>query len=292
MVDEFLDYLKYERHSSPLTVSSYGKDLASFEAFFKDLDEHLTWQTVDSDIVRDWMEHQMDSGNIATSVNRRLSALRSLFRFALSRRLIEKDPVHALTGPKKSKPIPSFLKEKEMDDLLDGMSMLTSYKDVLARTMIMTFYETGMRLAELRGLRDKDVDFAEMQMKVTGKRNKQRIIPFGEELKTTLLAYMEKRNREVPILSDFLFLNIKGEQMKDEQVRYEVRKNLSNVSTAKKRTPHVLRHTFATVMLNHQAGLESIKQLLGHQSLETTEIYTHTTFEQLKRVYTSAHPRA
>jgi integrase/recombinase XerC len=158
--------------------------------------------------------------------------------------------------------------------------------------MIMTFYETGMRLAELRGLRDKDVDFAEMQMKVTGKRNKQRIIPFGEELKTTLLAYMEKRNREVPILSDFLFLNIKGEQMKDEQVRYEVRKNLSNVSTAKKRTPHVLRHTFATVMLNHQAGLESIKQLLGHQSLETTEIYTHTTFEQLKRVYTSAHPRA
>jgi len=200
--------------------------------------------------------------------------------------------VHALTGPKKSKPIPSFLKEKEMDDLLDGMSMLTSYKDVLARTMIMTFYETGMRLAELRGLRDKDVDFAEMQMKVTGKRNKQRIIPFGEELKTTLLAYMEKRNREVPILSDFLFLNIKGEQMKDEQVRYEVRKNLSNVSTAKKRTPHVLRHTFATVMLNHQAGLESIKQLLGHQSLETTEIYTHTTFEQLKRVYTSAHPRA
>jgi integrase/recombinase XerC len=292
MVEKFLEYLKYERNYSPMTLKSYEEDLTAFESYFKNLDENLTWKTVDADIIRDWMESMMDRGNKATSINRRLSAIRSLFRFALSRNLVECDPAHSLAGPKKSKPLPSFLKERELDMLLDNMKTLTSYKDVLMRTVIMTFYETGIRLAELCGLRDKDVDFDSMQLKVTGKRNKQRIIPFGEELKTTLGDYMSRRNHDIQRETDSLFVSDKGKPVSDNQIRYEVGKWLSTVSTARKRSPHVLRHTFATVMLNHQAGLESIKQLLGHQNLETTEIYTHTTFEQLKKVYTSAHPRA
>ena len=292
MVDKFLDYLLFERNYSKRTIVSYGEDLKAFESYFKGLDDRLSWESIDSDIIRDWMESMMDKGNTATSINRRLSALRSLYRFALSHHLVEKDPVHKLHGPKKEKPLPYFLKEREMNQLLDQVAWSDSYKDVYARTIILTFYETGMRLSELTGLKEKDVDFHEMQMKVTGKRNKQRIIPFGEELKSTLLSYINVRDKNIVRLSDEVFLDEKGNKMKDAHVRYVVKKWLPKVCTLKKHSPHVLRHSFATSMLNNRAGLESVKQLLGHKSLETTEVYTHTTFEQLKKVYISAHPRA
>jgi len=292
MVDKFLDYLLFERNYSKRTIVSYGEDLKAFESYFKGLDDRLSWESIDSDIIRDWMESMMDKGNTATSINRRLSALRSLYRFALSHHLVEKDPVHKLNGPKKEKPLPYFLKEREMNQLLDQVAWSDSYKDVYARTIILTFYETGMRLSELTGLKEKDVDFHEMQMKVTGKRNKQRIIPFGEELKSTLLSYINVRDKNIVRLSDEVFLDEKGNKMKDAHVRYVVKKWLPKVCTLKKHSPHVLRHSFATSMLNNRAGLESVKQLLGHKSLETTEVYTHTTFEQLKKVYISAHPRA
>jgi integrase/recombinase XerC len=292
MVDKFLDYLLFERNYSKRTIVSYGEDLKAFESYFRNLDDRLSWESIDSDIIRDWMESMMDKGNTATSINRRLSALRSLYRFALSHHLVEKDPAHKLNGPKKEKPLPYFLKEREMDQLLDEVAWSDRYKDVCARTIILTFYETGMRLSELTGLKEKDVDFHEMQMKVTGKRNKQRIIPFGEELKNTLLSYINVRDKNIVRLSDEVFLDEKGNKMKDAHVRYVVKKWLPKVCTLKKHSPHVLRHSFATSMLNNRAGLESVKQLLGHKSLETTEVYTHTTFEQLKRVYISAHPRA
>ena len=292
MVDKFLDYLLFERNYSKRTIVSYGEDLKAFESYFKGLDDRLSWESIDSDIIRDWMESMMDKGNTATSINRRLSALRSLYRFALSHHLVEKDPAHKLNGPKKEKPLPYFLKEREMDQLLDQVTWSDRYKDVCARTIILTFYETGMRLSELTGLKEKDVDFHEMQMKVTGKRNKQRIIPFGEELKNTLLSYINVRDKNIVRLSDEVFLDEKGNKMKDAHVRYVVKKWLPKVCTLKKHSPHVLRHSFATSMLNNRAGLESVKQLLGHKSLETTEVYTHTTFEQLKKVYISAHPRA
>lgn len=292
MVEKFLDYMLFERNYSKRTIVSYGEDLKAFESYFKSLDDRLSWESIDSDIIRDWMESMMDKGNTATSINRRLSALRSLYRFALSHHLVEKDPAHKLNGPKKKKPLPYFLKEREMDQLLDHVAWSDSYKDVCARTIILTFYETGVRLSELTGLKERDVDFHEMQMKVTGKRNKQRIIPFGDELKNALAAYIDVRDKNIAKLSDEVFLDEKGNKMKDAHVRYVVEKWLPKVCTLKKHSPHVLRHSFATSMLNNNAGLESVKQLLGHKSLETTEVYTHTTFEQLKRVYTSAHPRA
>lgn len=292
MVEEFLNYLKFELNRSDLTVLSYGDDLRAFETYFKNLDSQLSWKSVDSDVIRDWMESMMDKGNNATSINRRLSALRSFFRFALAHELVDKDPAHGISGPKKGKRLPQFLKENEIDLLLKPEMWKDTYDDVRARTIIMTFYETGIRLSELIGLDDSSVSFINREIKVTGKRDKQRIIPFGEELESTLREYMALRDRQIPKVSDALFLTEQGERMNRAKVRYEVKKNLSRVCTLKERTPHVLRHTFATAMLNHHAGLESLKKLLGHASLSTTEIYTHTTFEQLKQVYNDAHPRA
>lgn len=292
MINEFLNYLKFERNRSDLTIRNYGEDLRAFKEFYGNLDSRLSWKSVDSDIIRDWMESMMDKGNNATSINRRLSALRSFYRFALARKLVDKDPVHGVTGPKKGGPLPQFLKENEMDRLLDAESWTESFEDVRDRTVIMTFYETGIRLSELIGLDDSVVDFSNRQLKVMGKRNKQRVIPFGEELLATLRDYMKCRDKEADRQSEALFVTAKGQRMTSSQVREAVRKNLSKVCTLKKRTPHVLRHTFATAMLNNKAGIESVKKLLGHESLSTTEIYTHTTFEQLKREYYSAHPRA
>ncbi|QUB40462.1 tyrosine recombinase XerC [Prevotella veroralis] len=292
MKDLFLDYLKLERNYSPATVKHYRDDLKEFERFFQGLDQQLSWESVDSDIVRRWMEYMMDKGNAASSVNRRLSALRSFYRYALRRNLVVKDPVHGIQGPRRKRPLPQFLKESEMDQLLDERMWTDSYKDVLARTIIVTFYETGVRISELIGLNDKDVDYINCEIKVTGKRDKQRIIPFGDELLKTLTAYQQQRDVETESESVAFFRTEKGKRVTDEQVRQMVKINLSKVSTLKKRSPHVLRHTFATAMLNHDAGLESVKELLGHESLSTTEIYTHTTFEQLKKVYNNAHPRA
>ena len=293
LVKEFLDYLRSERNCSARTVGEYGDDLQKFESFFKNLDATLTWETVDSDVIRDWMESMMDKGNIATSVNRRLSAVRSFYRFALSRGLVAADPSHGVKGPKKEKPLPQFVREADMDALLDeSMWDMRKYEDVRARTIILMIYETGVRISELLGLDDAAVDLAACQLKVTGKRDKQRGIPFGGELRASLEAYMSLRDASVEKKSPALLLSADGTRMAYHTARREVKKHLSRVCTLKKRSPHVLRHTFATAMLNNGAGIESVKKLLGHSRLTTTEIYTHTTFEQLKKVYESAHPRA
>lgn len=292
MVGQFLDYMRYERNMSPQSVLTYERYLRDFESFFKRLDETADWTTVDSDVIRDWMEKMLDEGAKATTVNTALSAVRSFFRFALGRKLVEKDPAHMVEGPKKTKPLPQFVREKEMDELLDKMSWGDTLKDVRARVILIMLYETGIRVSELTGLDDADVDFTAGQLKVTGKRNKQRIVPFGEELAAAIQRYQALRDEQVAKRSGALFLTDAGERMTRSQVYGIVHKHLSMVTTLKKRSPHVLRHTFATAMLNNGAGLESVKKLLGHESLETTEIYTHTTFEQLKRVYKWAHPRA
>jgi integrase/recombinase XerC len=240
------------------------------------------------------MESMMDKGDMASTVNNCLSAVRSFFRFALSRGKVERDPSHVVKGPKRQKPLPSYMREADMDRLIDLPQMWEdSYDALRARTIIILFYETGMRLAELVALDDQDVDFAAHQLKVTGKRNKQRIIPFGKELEQTLTEYMELREQQ-PMRADSkaLIRNDKGERISRFQVEKIVHDCLSLVTTQKKRSPHVLRHSFATAMLNNGAGLENVQKLLGHESVATTEIYTHTTFEQLKKAYENAHPRA
>ena len=293
MTKEFLNYLRYERNRSELTVRTYERSLRDFESYFKNRDSHLSWESVDSDIIRDWMESMMDKGDMASTVNNCLCAVRSFFRFAMSRRLVSRDPAYAIKGPKKQKPLPQFVREDEMDRLIDVSEMWSdTYQDLRARTIIILFYETGIRLAELIGLDVEDVDLATRQLKVTGKRNKQRIVPFGEELETAIREYLKQRDRLSVRIDDALILSDKGKRMTRSQVEKIVKQHLSLTTTLKKRSPHVLRHSFATAMLNNGAGLESVRRLLGHESVATTQIYTHTTFEQLKRIYETAHPRA
>ena len=293
MIDQFLNYLRFERNASPQTVQTYEEALREFESYILHKENRLSLASVDTDLIRDWMESLMDKGNTASTINKKLSALRSFYRFSLKRNLVKHDPAHCVTGPKKSKPLPQFLRESEMDRLLDDLEWSDIYNNVRARTILLLFYETGLRRSELVGLDDEDIDFSACQLKVTGKRNKQRIIPFGEELRSELMHYMAVRDEEFDGEEhEALFLGNKGQRIKGEQVYQIVRKYLSAVTSLKKKSPHVLRHTFATAMLNNGAGLEGIKNLLGHESVSTTEIYTHTTFEQLKRVYKEAHPRA
>lgn len=292
MVDDFLNYLRYERYRSPMTLKSYSVSLREFEDYFRSLDSELSWQTVDEDVVRDWMEHLMDGGMEASSVGTRFAALRSLYRYALARHLVERDPTYRVEPPKQRKRLPAFVKESEMNRLLDDLPWGTSFVEVRDKTIIMTFYETGIRLSELTGLDDVDIDCDNRQLKVTGKGDKQRVVPFGEELAVALGRYVACRDKEVSRKCDALFVTVKGNRMKAYDVRSRVKAKLSLVSTQKKLSPHVLRHSFATAMLNNGASIESVRRLLGHASASTTEVYTHTTFEQLRRVYKDAHPRA
>lgn len=291
MIEAFLDYLRFERNYSEHTVVAYETDLRQFGDFLKSVGEELDYTNVDADLIRSWVVTLMDSSK-STSVNRKLSSLRSFYRFLMKRGKTTVNPLAKITGPKNSKPLPTFLRENDMDRLLDEISYGEGFEAVRDRMILETFYATGMRLSELVGLNDADVDFSAMQMKVTGKRNKQRLIPFAGELAADLREYIIIRNETMPERSDAFFVLKNGKRMYPEKVYGIVRRNLAKVVSVKKKSPHVLRHTFATAMLNHEAELKSVKELLGHESLATTEIYTHTTFEELKKVYEQAHPRA
>ena len=290
--DSFLKYLLLERNYSEKTILSYGIDLNEFEAYFKSVDEELEFTSVDADVVRGWVLSLMDEGRAETTVNRKLSSLRSFYHYLLRQKLVAVDPVVKVVGPKKKKPLPVFVRDEAMDQLLEGSEFPQTFEGVRDKTMLEVFYSTGMRRAELIALRDGDVDFSALVIKVTGKRNKQRLIPFGDRLQEVLKAYLQERTRFYSGECEAFFIRKGGVRLSPSSVNYIVKRYLSKVVTLKKKSPHVLRHTFATSMLNHQAELEAVKELLGHESLTTTEVYTHTTFEEVKQVYEQAHPRA
>lgn len=292
LTDSFLDYLRYERNYSDDTVKAYGEDIRQFQEFGGEDVGLQSPSEVVVDVVREWMIHLMNLGYATTSVNRKLSSLRSYYKYLLRKGEVKVDPLRKITGPKNKKNLPVFVKESEMNRLLDDEDFGEGFEGCRDHLVIAMFYATGMRLSELIGLDDGDVDFAASVIKVTGKRNKQRLIPFGEELRVEMEAYVKQRDESVPVRSGAFFVRKTGERLYPNVVRKIVMRNLSKVVTVKKRSPHVLRHTFATSMLNHEAELGAIKELLGHESLATTEIYTHTTFEELKKVYNQAHPRA
>lgn len=292
MIKEFDNYLLTERHYSPGTVERYNTALKSFEEFFSRLDDGLTWQTVDADVVRDWVADSLDRGLTPSTMNTNLCAMRTLYKYALRERLVQHDPMRTIGGLKKRRPLPNFVREDDMDRVLDRQKWGDTYDDQLDRAILLTFYEAGLRLSELTGLDDEGVSFVNSELKVLGKRNKERVVPFGRELGDALRSYADRRDREVVRLCPAFFVDKKGRRLRGYNVRDRVKARLSDVSGLGKRSPHVLRHSFATAMLNHGAGLESIQKLLGHESVDTTEIYTHTTFEQLKKVYNNAHPRA
>lgn len=292
LTDSFLDYLQYERNYSEETIKSYREDLRQFEEFAREEIGDSAPSEVKAELVREWIVSLMDRGYTSTSINRKLSSLRSFYKFFLRKGEVAVNPLQKITGPKNKKPLPAFLRESDMDRLLDEVDFGEGFKGCRDHMIIEMFYATGVRLSELIGLDNKDVDFSSSLIKVTGKRNKQRLIPFGEELKIAMMEYVDVRNEAVPIRTNAFFVRENGERLSRSIVENLVKRNLSKVVTLKKRSPHVLRHTFATTMLNHDAELGAIKELLGHESLATTEVYTHTTFEELKKVYNLAHPRA
>jgi integrase/recombinase XerC len=291
-IESFLKYLELERNYSPRTIRSYGDSLLAFEKFFKKNTETVKWDTVDSDIIRNWVMGMTDSGAQPTTVNRNLSALRSFFSYLMRIGAVEVNPATKVKGPKKAKPLPYFLKESETDRLMDSALYPADFIGLRDRTILTLFYETGIRLSELEGLNYTDVDLISSQLKVTGKRNKQRIVPFGPELKSLLEQYQAARESHCEPTECALFINGKGKKLNKGSIAQLTHKYLSMVTTIKKRSPHVLRHTFATQILNHDGNLETVKELLGHESVATTEIYTHTTFEELKKIYKQAHPRS
>ena len=295
-IQPFIDYLRYERNLSERTIEGYEADLKAFSRFAKELDETLDWTTIDEDVIRNWMMDMMEHGNRASSVSRRLSSMRTFYKFLLRRKLVDRDPTHLIAPPRQEKALPVFVREDQMDRLLDGAYFDDSFSGMQDRLMLLTFYSTGVRLSELIGIDVKDMDCGMLQLSVTGKRNKQRIIPFGAEMKEAVQAFLEARKaflNEKGVTGNALFLNPKNaERLTPRQVRERVKHYLGMVTTLKKKSPHVLRHSFATSMLNHRADLQSVKELLGHERLSTTEIYTHTSFEELKSMYNQAHPRA
>ena len=291
-IESFLKYLELERNYSPRTIRSYGDSLMTFEKFFKKNTETVKWDTVDSDIIRNWVMGMTDSGAQPTTVNRNLSALRSFFSYLMRIGAVEVNPATKVKGPKKATPLPYFLKESETDRLMDSALYPADFIGLRDRTILTLFYETGIRLSELEGLNYTDVDLISSQLKVTGKRNKQRIVPFGPELKSLLEQYQAARESHCEPTECALFINGKGKRLNKGSIAQLTHKYLSMVTTIKKRSPHVLRHTFATQILNHDGNLETVKELLGHESVATTEIYTHTTFEELKKIYKQAHPRS
>lgn len=292
MKESFLKYLRLERNYSEKTVVSYGTDLEKFECYLKGLDLGLRLENADADIVRGWILEMMDAGMAETSVNRKLSTLRAFYKYLLKKGVITVDSMLVVKGPKRKKPLPAFVKESDMDRLLDGGSFDDSFSGIRDKLVMSVFYETGMRLSELISLNDSDVDLHKSVFKVTGKRNKQRYIPFGEQLKAEIETYLGVRSRDVKSHCEAFFVRENGQMLYPMMVYRLVKQNLSKVVTLKKKSPHVLRHSFATAMLNNEAELEAVKEILGHESITTTEIYTHTTFEELKKIYKHAHPRA
>lgn len=295
-IQSFVDYLRYERNLSERTIKGYSAGLEAFERFFKRLDAELCWDNLDEDVIRDWMMAMMEEGNRTGSICCRLSSVRAFYKFLLKRGLVDRNPAHLVVAPKREKNLPIFVREDQMDRLLDGNYFPEDFVGVRDRLILLAFYSTGMRLSELTGLALDDVDCKQNQVRVTGKRNKQRVIPFGSEMMSSIHSYLAMRHAmlmEKGIVSNWFFVSEKsGGRMPDSKVRQIVQAYLGQVTTLRKKSPHVLRHSFATSMLNHRADLQSVKELLGHERLSTTEIYTHTTFEELKDMYNQAHPRA
>ena len=292
MVNEFLQYLQYEKNYSFHTVLSYRTDLYQFCDFLVIKPQEINTLNVNSQQIQQWTLLLISTKISARSLSRKISTLKSFWKFLLVRGLATQDPTLKIILPKTNKPIPAFFKEKEMNSALDNKSNPNDFETTRDLLIISIFYQTGIRLAELISIEDKDIDLTNGNLRVTGKRNKQRIIPISNSLCKEISEYIELRNNKLEILSVNLFLRENGQKLYPKLIYNIVHNTMSEVSSLHKRSPHVLRHTFATSILNGGADINAVKDLLGHSSLAATQVYTHTSFEELNNIYKHAHPRA
>ena len=291
-LDTFLNYLKYEKRCSVHTVIAYEKDLDQFIQFGKELVEDFCVETTDHHLIRQWIVSMLDGGIVARSVTRKISTLKTFFKFLLREGVIAANPTDKVIIPRAPKKLPLFVQEKEMNQLLDGRNFSDDFTGLRDKAVISLFYGTGIRLSELMHIRFADLNLTEKTVKVLGKRNKERIVPFPTEIATVLSQYISSKNELFKPAGVYLFVTDKGEPVYEKLLYRIVKKNLSMVTTIDQRSPHIIRHSYATHLLNRGAELNAIKELLGHANLAATQIYTHTTFEKLKEIYNQAHPRA
>ena len=291
--ESFLQYLKIEKRYSLHTVRSYLNDLDQFYSFLTSMGLPENPVEVTSHDIRAWIVSMLDNNYSAVSVHRKISCLRVFYRYLRKEGIVKSDPLEKVVLPKRKKTLPVFIEEEALVNLLDNYSFGDSFAGIRNRTIIELLYLTGIRRSELIGLKNLDVDLFEGSLKVTGKRNKQRIIPLVKPFIRRLEEYINVRDKNVTTEKDgWFFMTDKGNKLYDKYVYNTVNSYLAMVTTIEKKSPHILRHTFATHMLNRGADLNSIKELLGHANLSATQIYTHNTFEKLKKVYKQAHPRA
>lgn len=292
IVDKYIDYLRYEKNYSSHTEISYYSDLMQFRDFIESHYPEIELETVEGDIVRAWIISLMESKTSARSVNRKLSSLKSFYRYLQKMGQIAMSPLKKISGPKAKKPIPSFVNYSDMEKVLDLEATDNDYESFRDKVILELFYVTGMRRAELIGLTDKDIDLYSGNIRVTGKRNKQRIIPISKNTIMLIDSYIEIRNKTFENQTSAFFVKKDGEAIYPMLIHRVVSNHLKWIPTLAKASPHVLRHSFATGMLNNGADINAVKELLGHSSLASTEIYTHTSFDELKKIYNKAHPRA
>ncbi len=291
--ESFLQFLQIEKRYSPHTVRSYRNDLDQFANFLSDNEMLSDVNDITSHQIRAWIVYLIDNGISPVTVHRKISCLRRFYNYLRKEGIVKTDPLEKIVLPKQKKKLPVFVEEEALDKLFDSVNFGNDFSGLRNRTIIEMLYMTGIRRAELTEIRYEDVSLSDATVRVTGKRNKQRIIPLSQLFVTRLREYVGARNK---IVSDtagsWFFITDKGNKLYDKYVYNIVKAYLSMVTTIEKKSPHVLRHTFATHMLNRGADLNAIKEFLGHANLSATQIYTHNTFEKLKRIHKKAHPRA
>jgi integrase/recombinase XerC len=307
--DKFISYIQFEKRYSLHTVNAYRIDLEQFYNFLETHYGIASITGVNHMIIRSWTVDLMEQKVSARSVNRKLSTLKSFFNFLLREGIVDHNPMRKITSPRTSKRLPVFIEKEKMDTLLDVIDFGEGFPSYRDRIIIEMLYNTGMRLAELINIKETDIDFHHSTIKVLGKRNKERLIPFSDKFKSLLKNYLSQKaiflvqpqNFAAPSMQtqnfasqskNYFFITNRGRQLYPKFVYRIVTTYLGQITTLTKRSPHVLRHTFATHLLNNGAELNAVKELLGHATLSATQVYTHNTIEKLKRIYHQAHPKA
>ena len=290
-VDEFLSYLNLQKRFSPLTTKNYAVDLKQFFNFLNQEVYDSRLSEISYQHVRSFIASLIDKKKSTVSVNRKISCLKSFFKFALKNNLISNNPMQKIQGPKTPKRLPVFIDENQIEKIFNQLKFDSGFEGIRNKLLIDVLYQTGLRRAELINLKETDLDLISLQLKVLGKRNKERIIPFSIHLKRCIQEYLNAK-QENNLINSFLFVNLKNIQLSPQALTKIVSEILSEVTTNKKKSPHVLRHTFATHLLNRGADINAVKELLGHANLSATQIYTHNTIEKLKKSYNQAHPRS
>ncbi len=290
--ESFLKYLKFEKRCSEHTVVAYKKDLDQFEEFvFKKVGD-FDFLKVEPKMVRSWIVEMMGKGIAAKTVNRKITTLKSFYKYLMRQEIMDSSPVATVITPKVPKKLPEFVGETSLHQLLDNGYFPKDFEGMRDMLIVSLFYGTGVRLSELINLKDHDFQLNEFLVKVIGKNNKERIVPYPRGLNQLIEEYKLKRDRELENREPFFFLTGKGKKAYEKLIYRVVKKNLALVTTLEKKSPHILRHSYATHLLNRGADLNAVKELLGHANLAATQVYTHTSMEKLQNVYKQAHPRA